>query len=122
MTAELLRLLYGYNHWATERILDTAARLTPEQFAAPAGGEQRSVRDTLVHMLRTQKGWLSWWDGSLSPAEAYALPLNLADFPDIAAVRGMWKQVEQQTEAFVTGLSDAKADEMYVQAAPNGSE
>src|SRR5690242_332210 len=109
MAVEMLRLFYAYNRWATERVLDTTADLTPEQFLAPAGGEQRSVRDTLVHMLRTHKGWLSWWDSSLSPAEAYALPLNLADFPDVVAVRAMWEQVESQTEAFISHLTEEDA-------------
>ena len=32
MLASAIRTLYGYSAWANERVLDTAARLTPEQY------------------------------------------------------------------------------------------
>ena len=104
MFAEALRRLYRYNTWATERILETATSLTSEQLLAPGGAGHGSIRDTLVHLIGTHRGWLSWWDGSLSAEAAYNRRLDAAEYPDVAALRRVWAEVAQQTEAFVAGL------------------
>jgi uncharacterized damage-inducible protein DinB len=122
MLTEALRSFYGYNRWATERLLECATRLTPEQLQAPAAGGQRSVQETLLHLIRTQKGWLSWWDGSLSAEAAYTLRLDPADYPDLAALRRLWEAVEQQTVTFLAGLSDEAVERVYSSKLPDGSE
>lgn len=40
-----------YNAWANQRVLDTAARLTPEQYRADGGASFGSFHDTLVHIM-----------------------------------------------------------------------
>ncbi len=122
MLAEALRTLYGYNRWATGRLLDVTEQLAPEQFLAPGSISHGSVRDTLVHLVAAQRRWLSWWDGSLPGDEAYRLTLDPAHFPDLAAVRAVWEDVERQTQAFVAGLSDADAARDYTQTLPDGRE
>ena len=113
MLADALRTLYGYNRWATERVLDAAARLTHEQFLAPGTAGHGSVRDTLVHVIGTHRGWLSWWDGSLPVDEAYNLRLEPDDVRDLDAIRAVWEEVERQTEAFVSRLTDGDAARVY---------
>ena len=81
MFAEALRALYGYNRWATERVLQAAAGLNPDQLLMPGTAGHGSIRDTLVHLIATQRGWLSWWNGSLTAQEAIALRPDPADFP-----------------------------------------
>ena len=44
MILDVVRTMYRYNTWANTRILDTAARLTPEQLVAPGGASFDSVR------------------------------------------------------------------------------
>ena len=121
MISEALRTMYGYNRWATERVLEVAGRLTPEQFLAPGGAGQGSVRDTLVHVLSAQRGWLTWWEGSLSVEEIFRRQLVPADFPDVAAVRAAWEALEQRTQEFVAGLSDAAAARVYAHTLPDGT-
>lgn len=120
MFAEALRRLYRYNTWATERILDTATSLTSEQLLAPGGAGHGSIRDTLVHLIGTHRGWLSWWDGSLSAEAAYNRRLDAAEYPDVAALRRVWAEVAQQTEAFVAGLKDEDPERLYGFDLPNG--
>ncbi len=122
MLAEAIRTLYGYNHWATERVLNAADGASLEQLLAPGGAGRGSIRDTLVHAFGTQRGWLSWWDDSLSPDEAYQRRRDPLEFADLAALRTLWEAVQQQTQAFVDGLTDADMARVYSQTLPNGAQ
>ena len=63
MTRDEIQMLYRYNAWANARILDTSARLSPEQLLASCGASFDSVRDTLVHTLGAQWLYLERWQG-----------------------------------------------------------
>jgi uncharacterized damage-inducible protein DinB len=103
MLHEVIRNFYDYNAWANARILDTAAQLTPAQLAAPGGASFDSVRDTLVHTMATQWLYLERWQGRSPTAMVGA-----AAFPDLAAIRGRWDEIERDTQAFVATLDDAR--------------
>ena len=126
MLTETMRTMYGYNRWATERVLEASTRVTPEQFLTAGGAGQGSVRDTLVHILASQQGWLAWWEGSVSVSvsveEIFRRPLLPADYPDVAAVRSAGEALEQRTQAFVAWLSDADAARVYAHTRPDGKE
>ena len=121
MLAEVIRTLYGYNQWATRRVLEAAAQLSPEQLHAPGDAGRGSIRDTLLHMLATQRSWLVWWDGSLPPEEDYRLRLDPADFPDLAALRAFWEMLEGQTQAFTAELTDEQAARVYTHQQPGAA-
>lgn len=120
MFAAVLRKQYEYTCWATGHVLDTASALTSEQLLAPGGAGHGSIRDTLVHMMSAHRGWLSWWDGSLSAMEAYNRHMNPADYPDVVALKQAWGEIEQQTLAFVSGLRDEDPGRIYGFDLPNG--
>lgn len=122
MLVNSLRTAYGYNRWATGRILDAAAGLTPEQLHTPGTAGHGSIRDTLVHLMATQRGWVSWWDGSLPLEQAYGFTLDPADFPDVPSLRVLWEDVERQTEAFLSRLTDADAAQVLTPTLPTGAQ
>jgi uncharacterized damage-inducible protein DinB len=122
MLAGTLRTLYGYNRWATQRLLEVAERLTPEQLHTPGDAGHGSVHNTLLHLIDVQQSWLAWWDGSLSAEEAYRLTLDPADFPDLATLYAAWEKVEKATQAFVSDLSDEDVIRVYAHALPDGTE
>jgi uncharacterized damage-inducible protein DinB len=97
---EFIRTLYAYNTWANERILSTSAQLTPERFLADGGASFGSVRDTLVHTMGAQWIWLSRWQG-VSPRAVF----SAHDFPDLAAIRARWAEIEHDTHLFVGALA-----------------
>lgn len=93
-------LLYEYGRWANNRILRAVSALTPEQFTRDLGGGFRSVRDTLVHMVGGEWGWIAYFK------EPFPSPTLLADlwarhdalftaeaFPDVAEVQVKWAEV-----------------------------
>lgn len=96
-----LERLYDYNYWASRRLMDVVARLTPDQFSQPVAGSYGSVRNTLVHVLSAEWGWLERCGG---PARGERLdPRN---FPTVESLRHAWARVEEYMRAFLASLED----------------
>ena len=51
MTKDDIQLLYEYDRWANNRVLQAASALGAEEFTRDLGGSFTSVRDTLVHII-----------------------------------------------------------------------
>jgi len=100
---QYIQLLYEYDSWASQRILDACGQLTQEQFLRDLGSSYPSVRDTLAHIYGAQWIWLERWQGRTPRA----LPAA-ADFPDLAALRSRWQGLEQDLQAFVASLDNDK--------------
>ncbi len=94
--------LYDYNYWANARVLYAAARLSLDQFTAPAGLSHGSVRGTLAHILVAEMVWrLRCAEGiSLS-----ALP-DEKDFPTIEVLGTHWLDEEQKMRGYLNALND----------------
>ena len=58
MTVDDLQRLYDYGYWANRKLLAVACELTPEEFTRTVAGSYGSVRNTLVHVLSAEWGWL----------------------------------------------------------------
>jgi len=107
MLVAALQALYAYNTLATERILDTTSALSVEQWLAPQTAGRGSVRDTLVHLMSGQRGWLLAWGGTLPPELSGPGQLMPEPYPDLAAVRSLFNTVDGATRAFVDTLTEA---------------
>jgi uncharacterized damage-inducible protein DinB len=99
--AELLRL-FDYGYWANEKLFEVVSRLTDEEFTRDVGGSYGSVRNTLVHVLSAEWGWLERCGG---PPRGPKLQADA--FPTFNALRERWEIVERQMRAFIATLSDA---------------
>ena len=118
MTLELVRSLYEYGRWADERIFEAADGLTPEQLNTPGTAGHGSIRETMLHHISAHRSWLSWWDGSMTGEESMKASLDPADYPDLAAVRSVWSDVQRQTWAFIDGLGEADLEREYTSTVP----
>lgn len=113
MTKEEIQLLYEYDRWANQRVLHAASALSAENFTRDLGGSFRSVCDTLVHIVRSEWGWLTYWNHP-SPTSAFLDDLwDRVDaefspdaFPDFAAVQSKWAEIEKAQIEFVNGVTD----------------
>ena len=101
MRKEDIQRLYDYNSWANARILTACTALTDEQFTRNLGSSFPSVRDTLVHILGAEWIWCERWHGRSHPD----LPPGL-EFPNLAAVRERWSEVQRNLAEFVASLRD----------------
>ena len=120
MEAEMLRTMYDYTDWAMARVFNAADALTLEQLDTPGTAGHGSIRQTLLHLIDTQRGWLSWWDGSKTAAEAISSGLDLADYPDVASLRVLWGDVSAQMAAFTSTLKDEDMTCVYTSETSDG--
>lgn len=105
MDVEDLRDLLDYHYWARDRVLDAAARLTPDQYTRDLGNSFRSIRDTLVHVYGAEVVWCARWQGS-SPAS-----LTDADtLADVAALRSVWRTHESTMRRVLDRFGESGVD------------
>jgi uncharacterized damage-inducible protein DinB len=90
MTVKDLERIYDYGYWANRKLFKVISQLTPEQFIQDVAGSYRSIRNTLVHTLSAEWGWLDRCGGT-----ARGGPLKAADYPTVASLVERWEQVER---------------------------
>src|SRR5262245_49770719 len=101
MTVKDLETMFDYSYWANAKLFEVMSQLTPEQFTENVAGSYGSVRNTIVHVLSAEWGWLDRCGGAKrGPA------LNAADFPTLASVRDKWQLVEAHLREFLRNLRD----------------
>ena len=96
-----LERLYDYNYWANRQLIGVVSRLTPEQFTQPVAGSYGSVRNTLVHVLSAEWGWLDRCGGPKRGDR-----LNPQDYPTVESLVRAWSRVEEGMRGFLAGLKD----------------
>jgi len=100
-SAKDLRVLYDYGYWANRKLFEAVSQLTSEQFTQPVTGSYGSVRNTLVHTLSAEWGWLDRCGGA-----PRGPTLAAADYPTVASLLDRWRQVEAHVREFLSSLND----------------
>ena len=60
MSTDFLVKLFEHNNWANRQILEICSRLSEQQIdAQPRSAAKGSIRETLVHLVTSQRGYLS---------------------------------------------------------------
>ncbi len=104
MLLEHLQDLYDYNYWARDRILKSAAHLTPAQFLEASRFPLGGLRDTLVHMFFAE--WL-WRKRCMGQSPQAGEPMiAAADYPDLESLRLAWAKEEQAMQAYLQTLTE----------------
>jgi uncharacterized damage-inducible protein DinB len=101
-----LTTLYDYYYWATKKILAQAEQVTPEQWSGPPPVGDRSLCETLAHMLDAEAGW----------RHSCSRPIEAADFPDAASLAARWREEEAAMRAYLASLSDEDLQGMFYDA------
>jgi uncharacterized damage-inducible protein DinB len=100
--------LLDYHYWARHRLLDALAPLSPEHYTRDLGSSFKSIRDTAVHIYSAEWAWYSRWRGNSPTA---LLPAD--KFPDVAALRSAWRDLEREVRAFLHELGPAGMDRRF---------
>ena len=108
-----IQLLFEYDRWANNCVFQAISLLSAEQFTRDLGGSFRSVRDTLVHIVAGEWGWLTIWkEPALSPGyitnlwDRIGVTFDPSAFPDMDAVQRKWIEVEREQIEFVDDITD----------------
>jgi uncharacterized damage-inducible protein DinB len=108
MTSQEMRQLFAFNAWATNRIFDAVANLSPEQLGRDLQSSHKSILNTLVHLVGAERAWCSRWTGAT--VEPF---LTIADAPSLGLLREIWSNVGFDTAKFLGGLTDKKLTELF---------
>jgi uncharacterized damage-inducible protein DinB len=115
---DLLLEIQRHSAWANRQILAAAERMPVEQLRTPIGeGGYGDLLETLLHMYDAQMTWLERaTTGTNGPV------LGIAEVSSIAALRGLWDELDVHMEVYINGLSDAMLREVVSYRSYYGSE
>ncbi|MFX0055372.1 MAG: DinB family protein [Promethearchaeota archaeon] len=95
-----IEILFEHNIAVREPILDSVRQLSNEDFTRNHGVGWGSVRDILVHLINTEKYWIS----VLKDVEMDWL--DSSDFPDLQSIAKAWVDVEKETREYMMALDN----------------
>ncbi len=100
MDRDILLALYAYNAHANRLVLETAARLTDDEFSRQSSPSHQSVRTLLVHMIGSEAFFLKLCQGQPLPASP-DVP------PTLAEIQGYTSQLPGEQESFLRSSDEA---------------
>jgi uncharacterized damage-inducible protein DinB len=95
-----------YNAWANDRLYETAARLSGEQYRADRGAFFKSVHGTLNHLLVTDRIWMQRFTGE-GDAPNRLDAILFETFDELRAAR---EAEDRRILRFVAGLDDRRIE------------
>jgi uncharacterized damage-inducible protein DinB len=99
-----MTLLFDYNRWANERLLQHAARLSTRQLTAPGRLSHGSLFETLLHIADAEWSWRIACQEGLFPTEY----IDKKRFKTLAALRAFWKDDMTVMRQYVGALTDRR--------------
>jgi len=115
MIVDELRTMYEYGYWANRQLHPVLSGLTAEEFTRPLAGGHASIRNTLVHAMSAEWGWMDRCGG---PPRGPALAP--ADYPSLAALTARWREIESSMREFLATLEDEDLDRVVEFSLGNG--
>jgi len=108
-----IELLMGYLYWMRDRVLEAAAAMGPEAFAATAAVNGRDLRQTLVHELDVEWSWRQRLRDE--PPEAWGpdAELRVEDYPTVEALASHWRSDEAEMRGWIANLSDVDLESSW---------
>ena len=115
MAAGHYRLLFAYNTWANQRVLEEAARVGEADYFQPSPGLSfGSLHATLVHILVAEIVWLARWQGRRPPDALkdarQAARIAEHEIPSFADLRRIWDAELEKQRSFFEALQDDAID------------
>jgi len=105
MVVRDLESLYQYGSWANGKLFQVISQITLDEFSRPVAGSYGSIRNTLVHVLSAEWGWLERCGG-----RARGPRLSPDDYPTAESLVAQWNKVEGYLREFLATLKDEDLD------------
>jgi uncharacterized damage-inducible protein DinB len=101
--AETLRTHIDYTCWASLRLLNAAAQLTPEELTRDFQTSDRSIAGTLAHIFAGDRIWLARLSGA-------PVPDFISDADrELAALQNAWPPLLERWRGWAAELTDERA-------------
>ena len=115
VSADTLRLHIDYTAWATQRLLDDAAKLSPDELTRDFKTADKSVLDTLVHIYAADRIWLARVRGeqraTFVDPEDHDLTLLQSEWPALLERWKLWlRDFKDGDVARVIAYKDTKGN------------
>ena len=98
---DALRFLFGYDRWATRRVLDAARGVDAGTWSAPNAIGERGLGGILVHALGAHQRWRVGWLGRPERPRPELEPL-----PPLEELRGRWEAEWVALDEDLDGLTE----------------
>jgi len=106
--AEEIRFFFGYDRWATRRVLNASQGIEPDVWSRPEVVGERGLGGVLVHALGAHERWRNAWQGSSDQPRPEREPLLSP-----AELRARWETEWPELDAFLGGLDDADVNAIW---------
>ncbi|MDO8484345.1 MAG: DinB family protein [Candidatus Limnocylindrales bacterium] len=100
-----IQFLFGYDRWATARVLDTAVGVDDETWSSPDVIGERGLGGILVHALGAHQRWRHSLSGSAEMPTPERGPL-----PTIEELRVAWLDEWPALDAWLASLEDGSME------------
>jgi len=100
VSAETIRQHLDYSAWASQRLVDEALKLTPDELRRDFQTSDRSVLDTLVHVYAADRIWLARVKGE--HRDTFVDPADR----DMDVLVTEWPALHQRWKRYAQNLSD----------------
>src|SRR3984957_4424724 len=100
VSVDSLRLQLDYSAWASQRLMDVAAKLTEEELTRDFKTADKTVPDTLVHIYAADRIWLS-----RVLAEPRATFIDPED-RDLTLLQTEWPALHQRWKLWLRDFND----------------
>jgi len=109
--ADGFRLLYEYNAWANDAVIEKAAEVPEaDYYAASEGLSFGSLHATLVHIFQGELVWFARWQGEKPPESLkdarVADAVARTEVPALARLRELWDAERAKQASFLASLTD----------------
>jgi len=105
VSADILRQHLAYTTWATARLLEACAKLTPEERERDFNTADKSITGTLAHIYAADRVWLDRINN------APARPFITEGDRDFEVVCREWPALLERWNEWAGGLTDACSQE-----------
>jgi uncharacterized damage-inducible protein DinB len=104
VSVDTLRLQLDYSAWASQRLLDAAAKLSPEELTRDFKTADKCVLDTLAHVYAVDRIWLA-----RVLSEPRATFIDPED-RDLTLLQTEWPALQQRWKLWLRDFSDADVE------------
>ena len=98
---QCINILLEHNFACREPLLNALKQLTKEEFTQNLQVGRGSIRDIMVHLMKTELYWIS------VVSDQEMKPISDEDFTDVDVIRKTWQEIESSTRNFVENQSES---------------